>query len=311
VPCHGDVSGASIEGWTCGYDIITCLFVLAGGEAYRAGRDHGPSEVVAVAPGAAATRSRHRGIAICRHCSRGHQPVAGPGAIEPDSTSDRAAGNAICGGVHTAHQQQSPAPPPQPQSRRERWQQQHRVGASDPRRQTRSAASAQQDTGGEADIMSGAAQADVILPRKRRAAIPVVDQMQVRPIVAPQLGVHQQQQQQPQQEQRWVVHRQWRWWRQTAWQQTRFVAESPAPAQVSKGFGRWRRSVPDASPVAKQSLAPGRRCVVAVGGGWRGQRLQQDHVVGGRESSPAAAATTAGGRRYQQGTADQEIHQHA
>jgi len=295
------------------------LFVLAGGKAHRAGGDHGPGEVAAVAPGAAATRSRGRGIAVGRRRGRGHQPVAGPCAVEPDPTSDRAAGNAVGGGVRLASDRQqlapapAPTPPPQPQPGRERWQQQHRVGAPDPqRRQTRRATSAQQDTGGQADVVPGAVQAVVVVPQRRRAAVPVLDQMQVGPIVAPQLGVNQQQQ--PQQEQRRVVHRQQRRRRRrrgrqtAARQQTRLVAESPAPAaQVPKGFGRRRRIVPDASPVAKQPRAPGRRN--------RGQRLRQDPVVGcgdGRESSAAAAAaTTAGGRRYQQGTADQEIRQHA
>lgn len=185
-----------------------CLFVLAGGEAHRAGRDYGPGEAVAVAPGTATTRSRSGGIAVGRHrCHRDHQqPMAGPGAIESDSTSDRTAGNAVGVGIHTAHKQQPPPspPPPEPQSGRERWQQQHRVGASNPqRRQTRLAASTQQDTGGQAVVVPGAVQDDVILPRGR-STVPVVDQMQVGPIVASQLGVHQQQ------EQRRLVHRQWR-----------------------------------------------------------------------------------------------------
>lgn len=183
--------------------MTSCLFVLAGGEAHRAGRDYGPGEAVAVAPGTATTRSRRGGISVGRH--RGHrdrqQPVAGPGAIESDSTSDRTAGNAVGVGLHTAHKQQ---PPPEPQPGRERRQQQHRVGASNPqRRQTRLAASAQQDTGGQAVVVPGAVQDDVVVPRGR-STVPVVDQMQVGPIVAPQLGVHQQQ------EQRRLVHRQWR-----------------------------------------------------------------------------------------------------
>lgn len=284
--------------------MTSCLFVLAGGEAHRAGRDYGPGEAVAVAPRTATTRSRRAGIAVGRHRDR-QQPVAGPGAVESDSTTDRTAGNAVGVGLHTAHKQQ-PSSPPEPQPGRERRQQQHRVGTSNPRRrQTRLAASAQQDTGGQAVVVPGAVQADAVVSG-RRSTVPVVDQMQVGPIVAPQLGVHQQQ------EQRRFVHRQWRR-RQTARQQqsiSRLVAESPpaaaaAATQVPKGFVR-RRSVLDAGQIAKQSRSPARRCVVVVGGGGgrRCQRLQQGLVGGG------SSAATAGGRRYQQGTAEQEIQQH-
>lgn len=79
--------------------IFVCMFVLAGGETHRTGRDYGPGEVVAVAPGATATRASRRAGTACNGDvgGGGHQPVVGPGSVEPDFTSDRAAGNAVTG----------------------------------------------------------------------------------------------------------------------------------------------------------------------------------------------------------------------
>lgn len=79
------------------------MFVLAGGETYRAGRDHGPSEVVAVTSGATATRAGYRARTINGDVVRvddGQQSVVGPGAVKSDFTSDRAAGNAVSGGAY-------------------------------------------------------------------------------------------------------------------------------------------------------------------------------------------------------------------
>lgn len=71
-----------------------CTFViLAGREAHRTGRDHGPGEVVAVASGATATRARRESVVgdYGRGKKHGYRPVVGPSAIEPDPTSDRVA----------------------------------------------------------------------------------------------------------------------------------------------------------------------------------------------------------------------------
>lgn len=99
---------------TCTLNITcACSFVLAGGETHRVGRDNGPGEIVAVAPGTTATQTRRygtvgndrdvdRGDHYCRH----KQSVVGPGTIEPDLTSDRVTGNPVFGGTDVF------APPP-------------------------------------------------------------------------------------------------------------------------------------------------------------------------------------------------------
>lgn len=100
------------------------MFVLAGGETHRAGRNHGPGEIVAVAPGATATRTGRRAGTACNGdvVDGGHQPVVGPGTVEPDLTSDRAAGDAVTDRADFVPPSpaQPPSTAPQPSGRERR-----------------------------------------------------------------------------------------------------------------------------------------------------------------------------------------------
>lgn len=281
---------------------VLCAFVfLAGGEAHRTGRDHGPGEAVAVAPGAAAARARDE--SVVRVEERGHQPVVGPSAIEPDPATDRVARQPFVaghsGGVLVA-------PPPSAPPGRERRQQQHRVGAPGAQRWP----AAQQDPGGQGVVVLGA-QAPVVVPRttptparRQPGPVPVVEQIQVGPIVvAPELGIDQQQDRR----RRRVVHRQRR--RQTAnRRQTGLAAAAAATGgrqaapQGPQGLGWQRRHVTDASQIAKPSSSPPPPLQSAR----RRQRLQDRR----RNRNRGRRVPAGSGRRYQQGTADQEVRQH-